>query len=187
MTFEQAKKFTTENFARYVAPILREKFNAVKVVDTELLADEESKKLDCEHCIDGYFVTSDGEKAYFASRIQRGKNWHTFTIRAVRDTRNIAEFEKLCKLIGRGERYPKWFIQTYIQNNSVTISVIETKKLIDFIKKKNPPVRHTRSDKHGQAAFFVCDWTQLKKFGADVQIFEIVFETKKSAKQDGVK
>lgn len=173
--FDNSKRFTTENFAKYVAPILREKFHAVEVHDTESLNDEESKRLDREHCIDGYFVTADGNKEYFASRIQ-SSNYTTFTIRKSRDTGNIAEYEKLCKLIDRGELYPKWFIQSYI-NDSVTVAIVETTTLIDFIKKTNPPVRHTRSNQFGQADFYICDWQALKRFGANIQIFE----NKKSA------
>ena len=170
--FDNFKRFTTENFSKYVAPILRENFHAVEVVDTESLNDKEFKHLDREHCIDGYFVTSDGNKEFFASRIQRGF-YPTFTVRKDRDTGNVAEFVKLCGLIERGELYPKYFIQTYIKDSSSSITVVvETKKLIDFIQKTNPPVRHTRSEHIGQADFYVCNWQALKNFGADVLIFE---------------
>lgn len=170
--FDNFKRFTTENFSKYVAPILRENLHAVEVKDTESLNDEEFKRLDREHCIDGYFVTADGTTEYFASRIQRGF-YPTFTVRKDRDTGNVAEFSKLCGLLERGKLYPQKFIQTYINDSSSSVTaVVETKKLIDFIKKKNPPVRHTRSEQIGQADFYVCDWTALKNFGADVLIFE---------------
>lgn len=169
--FDYFKRFTTEKFSKFVAPILRKKFNAVEVVDTESLADKKYKKLDQENCIDGYIITADGNTEYFASRIQRGF-YPSTTVRKDRDTGNIAEYEKLCKLIEHGKRYPKWFIQTYIQRDSVTVAIVETKSLIDFIKSVNPPVRHTRCDQIGQADFFVCYWTALKNFGADVTIFE---------------
>lgn len=170
--FDNFKRFTTENFSKYVAPILRENIHAVEVKDTESLNDEESKRLDREHCIDGFFVTADGTKEFFASRIQRGF-YPTFTVRKDRDTGNIAEFVKLCGLIEHGKLYPKWFIQTYITDSSSSITaVVETKKLVDFIKSVNPPVRHTRSEQIGQADFYVCDWQALKNFDADVQIFE---------------
>lgn len=170
-SFDNFKRFTTENFAKYVAPILREKFHAVEVVDTESLNDEEFKRLDREHCIDGFFVTSGGNKEFFASRIQRGF-YPSFTVRKDRDTGNVAEFVKLCGLIERGEVYPKWFIQTYIKDSSSITAAVETEKLIDFSQKTNPPVRHTRSEHVGQADFYVCYWQALKNFGADVRIFE---------------
>ena len=141
--FDVSKKFTTENFARYVAPILRDKFHAVEVHDTESLADEESKRLDCENCIDGYFVTSDGKKEYFASRIQRGF-YPTFTVRKSRDTGSRAEYQRLCKLINGDEIYPKYFIQTYIETDGATVAITKTVELMEFIHKTNPPVRHTR-------------------------------------------
>lgn len=170
-SFDNSKRFTTENFAKYVAPILRENFHAVEVQDTESLADEEFKRLDRENCIDGYIVLKDGTKEYFASRIQKGF-YPTFTVRKDRDTGNVAEFKKLCYLIERGEKYPKYFIQTYIKDSSSITAIVETKKLIDFIKSTNPPVRHTRSEQIGQADFYVCDWQALKSFGANIQIFE---------------
>lgn len=170
-SFDNFKRFTTENFAKYVAPILREKFHAVEVVDTESLNDEEFKRLDREHCIDGFFVTSGGNKEFFASRIQRGF-YPSFTVRKDRDTGTVAEFKKLCYLIERGEIYPRFFIQSYIKDSSSVTAVVETKELIDFIKSTNPPVRHTRREQFGQAAFFVCDWQALKRFGANIRIFE---------------
>lgn len=179
--FDDSKKFTTENFARYVAPILRDKFHAVEVHDTETFADEESKRLDRENCIDGYFVTSDGNKEYFASRIQHGF-YPTFTVRKSRDTGNTAEYQRLCKLINGDEIYPKYFIQTYIETDVATVAITKTAELMEFIHKTNPPVKHTRSDQHGQANFFICDWTKLQQFGAVVLILKIKnpsFETDK--------
>ena len=169
--FDVSKKFTVENFAKHVAPILRKFCGAVEVHDTESLASDYFKRLDRENCIDGYFVTSDGNKEYFASRIQKA-NFKTFTVRKSRDTGNTAEYQRLCKLIDDGGIYPKYFIQTYIESNCATVAIIKTLKLIEYIRKKNPPVRHTHSDQYGQSDFYVCNWTALKKFGADVRIIE---------------
>ena len=180
-SFVRDKQFTTENFEKFVVPVLKAVFKTERIVDSEILGDNLSRCLDRENCIDGYFER-DGAFEFFSSRIQNA-NYRTFTIRKSRDSGAVAEYERLCRQFREGRIYPRWAIQAYVSGDSATVAVTETRHLLNFIREGKAGVKHTREDKHGQSGFFTVKWHDLQKSGIPVKIFNITRgEIKKAAR-----
>lgn len=96
-----------------------------------------------------------------AARVQWGKAWNTFTIRAQRYTGSETELEKRLEQIEKGYFYPKFTLQAYFdnrkQNNLLSIAIIKTKDLYNLYKTKPFLFQNNKSDNE----FIFVKWTEI--------------------------
>lgn len=103
------------------------------------------------------------------------EKFRTFTFRKERDTGTMTEFEKRRRAIETGGLYPYWTLHGYIDPESEAIdrmAVAKTEDIIWFIETMHPDTRHTRSDQYGQASFYTILWSDFKKSGRKIKIYE---------------
>jgi hypothetical protein len=95
-----------------------------------------------------------------ASRVQFGKNWDTFTIRAQRHSGAKTEYQKRLEQIENGYFYPYFTMQAYFDNrqnmNLLSICIIKTIDLYYEIE-NNPNVSKQQSDN----IFYFIKWSDL--------------------------
>lgn len=97
-----------------------------------------------------------------AARVQWcNKSYDTFTIRKIRHTGSETEYEKRIKQIDEGYFYPYFTLQSYfdnrIDNNILSIAVIKTVDLYDFIKNNPKKVYENKSDNE----FIYVKWSDV--------------------------
>lgn len=149
--------------------ILKGEFEVVEGETVDHLA----KLLDMLAGIDVWHVDKINGIRGIALRIQTGeKNWHTFTIRSVRDSGAKTEFEKRKYAIENGYLYPYLTVQAYItkDNKLVSFAVAKTKDIIEMIDNGCANIQHTGRNQIGQAQFYVIDWYEMKKQGYKMEI-----------------
>lgn len=133
--------------------------------------DETADMLDKLAGIDIFQKTERG-LAGIASRIQfDGINHRTFTVRYARASGVKTEYEKRVLAVRNQLLYPKYTFQAYTDKDGTKLlglGVIRTTDLLDYIKKHKPRIRVTGSDQIGQAAFFFCEWSDIKKKGYEM-------------------
>lgn len=99
-----------------------------------------------------------------AARVQWGKNWDTFTIRAERHTGTKTEYEKRVEQIKKGYFYPAFTMQAYFDNrtdnNLESIAIIKTLDLYEFIEKYPNKVQTRFSDNK----FYYIKWDDIKDY-----------------------
>ena len=96
-----------------------------------------------------------------AARVQWGNNWNTFTIRKERHTGNKTEYQKRMEQIENGYFYPFFTLQAYfnnrVENRLLSIAVIKTKELYNFINKHPEKVITRKSDNF----FYIVKWIDV--------------------------
>jgi hypothetical protein len=132
--------------------------------DTEL-----ARMLDMRAGIDGWHLRDEGMRG-IASRIQKGNDWRTFTIRMKRDSGATTEYEKRNTAINGGWIYPRITIQAYAQTEKgpiLSIGIAYTSDIIGFINKGLHRIRNINN-----ATFAVCEWIKMKTNGYRVDIID---------------
>lgn len=97
-----------------------------------------------------------------AARVQWKVNYKTFTIRKTRHTGTETEYEKRKNAIKSGYIYPAFTMQAYfdnrIDNNLLSIAMMRTLNLYEFIDKYPGKVYQNKSDNE----FIYIFWNDLK-------------------------
>jgi hypothetical protein len=98
-----------------------------------------------------------------AARVQWGNAWNTFTIREKRHTGTKTEYEKRLYQINNGFFYPYFTLQAYFDNrkdnNLLSIGVIKTLDLYEFIEYNPEKIFRRRSDNE----FIYVKWEDIVK------------------------
>lgn len=150
----------------------------LSIVPVEGVNAEACITLDTRSGID-YLVVNDRDGHVYgvAWRAQPDNNKHyqTFTIRKSRDSGAATEFEKRKDAIKKNALHPRYTMQAYTDPESgkiVRLALTTTESLIRFIENEDPAVRHTHSDKIGQAEFYIVSWLDMKKKGYYIAIYD---------------
>ena len=97
-----------------------------------------------------------------ASRVQWGNDWSTFTIRSARHTGSKTELEKRLEQIENGYFYPAFTMQAYFDsresNNPLSVGIVKTKYLYDFIVNNPEKVNTRKSDNE----FIYVKWSDIQ-------------------------
>ena len=148
-------------FEKFVAPVLREALNAATILPTEPTADgyenDLAAELDRRAGIDGMFVDTNGWLLSYASRVQFGQNYGTFTIRRSRPTGSATEFEKLVHARQVQAPMPTFHIQCYADGQGATVAIVETLELLRYVYKHRDQWR--RAD--GGETFYVAPFADV--------------------------
>ena len=123
---------------------------------------EMAKLLDTCAGIDAWYVETNKGIRGIGSRVQWGVNYKTFTIRKEKFNGWRTEYEKLCDAIENDWLYPYWFCQAYLTEKKgrlCSVAVVETKKLINYIKTYDPIYISNKTD----AWFWVINWSKIGK------------------------
>ncbi len=131
--------------------------------DTEL-----ARELDMRSGIDGWQLMSDGGMRGIASRIQKGKDWRTFTVRLTRDSGAKTEFQKRKEAIesDKGLIYPHLTVHAYSETEQgpiLSVAVCKTADIIEFIERGKHKLRRAPN-----ATFAVCHWDDLQNSGYQI-------------------
>lgn len=160
-TTDADKKQSAEDFQKFVAPAI-EKYCDAKVISLENLRGKLPLMLDQQFSTDALYIKN-GAMCGLTSRIQRGKNWRTFTIRAVRDNLRKTELQKHSDAMKNGEYLPELTTQTYINDTEITIGIARTADILDYIKKNKTQAKHTNNTLDGQATFLCVSWDDMQQ------------------------
>lgn len=178
---DKTKKQSADDFYNFVKPAL-EKNCGAQVVSLEKMQGKLPLMLDREFSTDALFIKN-GKMFGLSSRIQHGKNWQTFSIRAKRDSGTKSEFEKHSDAIKKQTYLPELTSQAYFTGAAFTVALVRTKDILDYIKRHNPTPIHTGKDEIGQAAFYPVSWQDFQAKGYHLKL---IHENKKSVLHDGV-
>ena len=116
------------------------------------------------HCGIDYILKHKLGVRGIASRIQRGKNWHTFTIRAKKATGNTTEYEKRITALKYNFIYPYYTMQAYKTDKGFEGAICHTDELYQIIQNGG-----CRTNKTDNAMFYIVDWDMLK----DIKFFKV--------------
>lgn len=152
--FKEDFKATQKRFA-LIKPYI-EKDICSKIISVEGQGELE-KMLDIYAGID-YLALSENGLRGISSRIQTGKNWHTFTIRKEKSTGNKTEYEKRVKGISSGYIYPYYTLQAYLDTATIDYAICRTEDLYRFIKDNPTKVGQNKTT---NAQFLIVDWRYL--------------------------
>lgn len=137
IALNKIKNIITEN-------LISGTIHTIEQSDNEILM-----KLDIKSGIDFIVEKEEGLQG-IASRVQWGKAWDTFTIRAVRCTGSETELSKRLRQIDGGYFYPAYTMQAYFDNresnNLLSIGVVKTKDLYTLLKNKPHLFSKQKSD-----------------------------------------
>lgn len=170
------KKQSADDFYNLIRPAI-EKYFGANIIHLEKLDGKLPLMLDRFFSTDALCIKG-GKMVGLSSRIQRGRNWNGFTIRAGRDSKTKTEFEKLSDAITNNKYLPEIISQTYITDDDLIIGVARTADVIDYITKFKPKLIHTCKKEVGQADFYPVAWQDFKSKGYRLKI---IHENKKSA------
>ena len=172
-TFKDSLKKSSIQFLDIIKPeiikILKCEFCIVEGVTTEKMA----LTLDMLAGIDVWSINKKLGMYGIALRTQTGnRDWHTYTIRHIRDSGAKTEYEKRKYAIENNRLYPYLTIQSYVTNTNKLISyaIAKTKDIIKMIDDGNCTENRTGTSQIGQASFFVVDWYEMQKAGYKVII-----------------
>ena len=128
------------------------------------------KMLDIMAGIDSWMYKEEYGVIGIASRIQKGMNWETFTVRKSRVSGVKTEFDKVSKAIENGTIYPLYTVQAYVKNNEIEgMAICITKSLYQLIKDGKYKKRQTGPNQDGQACFYAVKWSDFKP--GEISIF----------------
>ncbi len=165
-----------------VWPLIRDTFfvgSEARFVSCENHANEVETILDQWYGIDGFICFSNKTKPPIscAVRIQEGRSYDTFTVRSSRSGGAATELQKRESGEGLG---PAMTIQIYVCANEITIGIVKTKNLYDYIKRysrsltieKGPNgLMWERINNDGKSSFICVPWSGLTNiFGVPVHI-----------------
>lgn len=127
--------------------------------------------LDTKSGIDYLRENSEGVQG-IAARVQWGRAWNTFTIRAVRHTGTETQLQKTIRAIEEGYFYPAFTLQAYFntreENRLLSIGAIRTLDLYRFVQEHPEKVYSNKSDN----AFLFVRWDDLSGMVKAIQIEE---------------
>lgn len=165
--FKDALKNATQDFNRHVKPILSALWKDCQIFSCEDQQDPLLRALDNYAGID-YLILRENQQRIIglASRVQRGFNFQTFTIRAARESGTKTELEKRLNAITGGALFPTLTLQAYLSTDGeelLQMALVSTIDLFDFIQKFPSQSKHTGENQHGQASFIVVKWDDFKR------------------------
>ena len=169
------KKQSADDFNNLVKPAI-EKHCDAQIIHLEKLNGALPLMLDREFSTDAICIKG-GKMLGLSSRIQRGKNWQTFSIRAGRDSKKKTEFEKHLDAIKNKKYLPEITTQAFITDDDLIIGIARTIDVIDFITKYKPIPKHTGKSEVGQATFYPVSWQDFQNKGYRLKI---IHENKKA-------
>ena len=174
MTFIKDSQRSCRAFDKFTAPVLREALNARTILPTEptidgVYSNNLAAELDRRAGIDGMFVDTDGWLLSYASRVQFGQNYGTFTIRRSRPTGSATEFEKLLHARQMQAPMPTYHVQTFVDSDEqgATVAVVETLSLLRYVFKHRDQWRRTDSGETFYFASFADVAAQIYRVDAD--------------------
>ena len=163
--------FSIQNFEKFGVPVLKKIFGVdaqIFITESRTTDDAPSleKALDFAG-IDGVIVGYDGLTYFYASRVQRGKCYESFSLRGYRPSGAITEFVKLQHASKINAPMPTYHIQIFVADDeqSATVGFARTIDLLRYCERQNPETKTTATGER----FFVIPWTELEK----VKIFSV--------------
>lgn len=133
--------------------------NGAQIHSFENHANEAEKAFDCAG-IDG-FIIRDGMVYFFASRVQFGRNYQSFSIRGYRPTGAKTEFTKLQQAIEKCEPMPTYHVQCFVaaDEQAATVAVARTIDLVQYVENHNAEKRRTSTGEE----FFVVPFSAIER------------------------
>ena len=162
--------YNSINALRTATPIIKKllHFANGEIIDVENQDNETCFHLDANCGIDYLlYFKGEGWTRGAAWRSQPVKQpYDTFTVRKSRDSGSMTEYQKRKDAIENNAIYPYYTLQAYYDENTgelLSLGITKTEDLINCISEGCCKVLHTRSDKIGQAEFYVVPWSELQR------------------------
>lgn len=164
-----------------IIPILKGLFPGSEITSLEGLNNSLAHQLDID-CGADIMMKYEGLVYFIASRVSEGFNSRKFTIRYVRDTGTETEYFKRKKAMEKNAVRPKFNIHTYIKGDKITLGLVNSDKLFEFIieKEKKDELTLTHLGREGElggASFIEIGWDELNETG--IKVIEINTELDK--------
>jgi hypothetical protein len=169
LTPAESLQQSCDDFDKLIRPVAEVKLDG-RFDLVENMADEMKRALDIEAGVDLWLVQNAGGIRGVASRVQRGKNWRTFTIRKERRTGVETEYAKRREALENELLYPALTLHGYVTSDGVALlgfGVAQTRDLIAMIEQHQyDDVKMTREDRNdGIATFYVISWDNVRDGG----------------------
>ena len=149
MCFEKDAEKSRRAFDKFTRHALNRHFDGNKLIRSfEGSQDPVERELDIKHGCDGGIVDRDNWAHYFASRVQFGKYYGTFTVRGYRPTGTATEIHKLRREEGAK---PEFHVQTYVDSDGqgAVVGIVETIELVQYIDRHKPEMKFARDGGQG--------------------------------------
>ncbi len=171
--FKESLADSMADYQTYLLPFLERSLNGRLISVEGNTLDETAKLLDTLAGVDVWYANTSTGMVGIASRIQNGKNWGTFTVRAERASGARTEYEKRKYAMNNGFLYPKLTYQAYVDRYEINIGLAHTDDIFECIDKGLCTKRHTGASQIGQAEFYVVSWETMKKNGYRIAQYRI--------------
>lgn len=179
MCFKTDAEKSLAAFNKFTVPAMRFALKAKTILPTEPRDGEYDSELaaalDMHAGIDGFIVDGENQLYAYASRIQFGQNYGTFTLRRSRPSCARTEFDKLVHARQVQAPMPTFHIQTYVDadGRNATVAIVETLELLRYVYKHRDQWRKTDGGETFYVAPFADVAAQVYRVDADGQVVEV--------------
>ena len=146
MDIQSDMKKSIRAFKKFTVHALKAHFgDDAQIHSYENSNDPVERELDLSHGIDGVVVDGAGYHHFYASRVQFGAPYNTFTVRGFRPSGAATEIDKLRQV---GTPKPECHVQTYVDfgGRGAVVGIAETVELYQWITRNKPTLITNRSD-----------------------------------------
>lgn len=170
MSFSDDSATSIRLFQKFSVPAMKFHFgSAAQIFSTENHESDLEKVLDFAG-IDGVISDSDGTIYFFASRVQVGRNYQSFSLRGYRPTGKPTEYQKLQRARRTNAVMPTYHVQSFVDSaeKKGVVAIAQTVDLLKFVENQNPEIRTAPTSER----FFVIPWQNLCA-GSVVKIYRV--------------
>ena len=176
MSYQTDLSDSNRAFEQVVYPAIRRHIGGGKLISVECILDSNLAML-LDRCagIDYLQITADGYIRGLSSRIQFGRDYRTFTIRARRSTAHRTEYEKMQYVAahrGRGFMFSGLTIQSYVSSRGnghlLSSAMAYTEDIYRFIETHELTVRQAPDGNK----FYCLPWRVLQTEGIPIRIVQ---------------
>jgi len=178
MSFQTDLSDSNCAFEQIVYPAIHKHIGGGRIISVECILDSNLAML-LDRCagIDYLQITADGYIRGLSSRIQFGRDYRTFTIRAKRSTARRTEYEKMQHVSahrGRGYMFSGLTIQSYVSSryngHLLSSAIAYTEDVYRFIETHELTVKQAPDGNE----FYCLPWSTLEQEGVQIRIIRPV-------------
>ena len=129
MCFEKDAAKSVAAFEKFSAPVLKQFFGGdAQIHSYESSENPDEREFDLNYGIDGYAVDGDGDIHFYASRVQFGLKYETFTLRACRPSGTMTEIDKIRAAQKNHLPTPDYHVQTCVdkEGRGAAVAIVMT-------------------------------------------------------------
>lgn len=163
MCFKSDAERSIRLFDKFSRHALNRHFGGnAQILPTENHSNLVEEILDMKAGIDGIILNREGEIFFYASRVQFGRNYESFSLRGYRPSGKATEFAKLKRASKTCAPMPTFHVQAFVDSDekSATVAIVPTIDLVQYAERHKPEMKHAHN---GGEGFIAVPWRELDR------------------------